>query len=48
MKFIKAFSNWSAHLHKPTTDLTRSNRALALIGSPGRQQLVFLDVPMHN
>jgi hypothetical protein len=24
------------------------NRALALIGSPGRQQLVFLDVPMHN
>jgi hypothetical protein len=24
------------------------NRALALIGPPGQQQLVFLDVPMHN
>jgi hypothetical protein len=24
------------------------NRALALIGSPGRQQLVFLDAPLHN
>jgi hypothetical protein len=24
------------------------NRALALIGPPGRQQLVFLDQPVHN